>query len=367
MLKAMIVDDMEIARRELKRLKLWGEKSGFVISVEASNGGEALEKLEKEPVDLIITDIKMPKLDGIELLAEVMERKLCPCVVLLSDYSDFRYARKGLVLGAFDYMLKPVDESELSSVLQRVKSFIKKKRNEQKRIKELELKLEEKVEVYFPNAEVDRLLNAIKAGDRQAVEYAEHVTDIVWENLNHDLIRTESLINNVMLVMKKRLLESCRWLEKFMNDKGIGAINCSRAEKIDDIKGCFTSAVGEIIALMEKLRCKADDNGVVNPVCRFVLENIDNGISLQSAADSLFMNKSYLSESFKQKTGISFIEYLTIVKMERARQLLADERLRAYEVAELLGFRDIEYFSRLFKKYSGLSPTEYRQSIGSKV
>jgi len=358
----MIVDDMEIERRELKRLKLWIGNNDFSICEEAGNGYEALLKLEKNQMDLVITDIRMPKVDGIELLKKITEKELCPCVVLLSDHSEFKYARQGLVLGAFDYMVKPVDEKELDNVLQRVKEYLLDKRHKQQRIRNLEQRLEEKMEAFFPQSEVNQLMAFVKVCDKRAVEYAAHVADIVWKNVNHDLIKAESLMNSVMLEIGRRMLDYCSWLDKYTDVRYISSLDYSRARGIEDIKVLFATTVGGLVALLERLKYSSQENGIVTPVCNYVLENIDAGISLKIVADSLFMNKSYVSEAFKQKTGVSFIEYLTTVKMERAKRLVAGGRLKTYEVAELLGFKDIEYFSRLFKKYSGFSPTEYRQS-----
>jgi two-component system response regulator YesN len=363
MLKIMIVDDMDIARREIKRLKLWGEDTGFTITEEASNGYEALEKLEKSTIDLVITDIRMPKVDGIELLKKITEKKLCPCVVLLSDYSEFKYAKQGLVLGAFDYLVKPVVVEELGRVLQRVKDFLFDKIHVQQRIESLEQKLVEKVEVFFPRSEVNQLLAAMKSGDKRSVEYAGRIVDTVWENLNHDLIKTESLLNSIMLEIRINVMESCRWLNKFTVNEEMCAVDYSKAHEADSIKKLFVSAIYKVISMRERLEYSTQENGIVSQVCKFVLDNIDEEISLKIVSDSLFMNKSHVSEVFKQKTGISFIGYLTIVKMERAKKLMADGRLRTYEIAELLGFKDIEYFSKLFKKNSGFTPTEYRQNM----
>lgn len=361
MLHIMIVDDMDITRRELKRLKLWGDRTGFVISDEAANGYEALEKLKKNPVDMVITDIRMPKVDGIELLKKITEKKLCLCVVLLSDYSEFRYARQGLILGAFDYMVKPVAEDELDKLLQRAKEFISGKRLEQQRIKQLEQKLVEKVEAFFPQSEVNRLIDAIMTGDARAAEYAEHIVEIAFTNLDYDLIKAESLLNNILLVMAERVAESYKWLNKFISMDKIHSTGISGTDDPGLIKDRFVSTVGEMHKLLERLRYRTQENGVANQVCRFVLDNIDEDVSLKAVTDSLFMNRTYISEAFKQKMGISFTEYLTIVKMERAKKLIGDGRLKGYEVAELLGFKDIEYFSRLFKRYEGCTPTEYRK------
>jgi len=86
--KVLIVDDMEVFRRTLKRLKLWGDATGFVIISDSVDGQDALMKLEADSYDLIITDIRMPKMDGIELLRAVSEKKLCPVSVLLSDFAE---------------------------------------------------------------------------------------------------------------------------------------------------------------------------------------------------------------------------------------------------------------------------------------
>ena len=90
------------------------------------------------------------------------------------------------------------------------------------------------------------------------------------------------------------------------------------------------------------------------------LENIDNEINLSIIANNFFINKNYLSEVFKKKTNMSLLDYITKTKMERGKKLLAEGELRSYEIADKLGYKDAEYFSKLFKKYSGMSPKEYK-------
>src|SRR5690554_2801467 len=115
--KVLLVDDMEISRRQVKRLNLWDGETNFYIAAEAQNGQEALNILRQEEFDLLITDIKMPKIDGIELMKETAENSLCPCVVLLSDYEDFSYARLGIQYGAFDYLGKPPEYNSMLDLL----------------------------------------------------------------------------------------------------------------------------------------------------------------------------------------------------------------------------------------------------------
>lgn len=366
MLKIMIVDDMDIIRREIKRFKLWGEETGFIISAEANNGCEAIEKLVENPVDLVITDIRMPKLDGIELLKRITTEKLCTCVVLMSDHSEFNYARQGLVLGAFDYMVKPVEEEELRKLLQRVRDYIVERTMEKQRLQQLEQGLVEKIEIYFPRPEINQLVELMKAGDERTKEYAKHIVDIVYSNLNSDLIKSESVLNSIVYEIVNELQGDYGWLDKFIINTELDGVGFSDFIDIAFAKAAFVSKVNNISLLLNKLNYGTETNGMMHQVCNCVLENIDSGISLSSVCNMIFMNKNHVSETFKQKVGVTFTEYLTVVKMERAKKLIVDGRLKNYEMAEMLGFKDIEYFSKLFKKYIGCSPTEFKNNAGNK-
>jgi Response regulator containing CheY-like receiver domain and AraC-type DNA-binding domain len=84
------------------------------------------------------------------------------------------------------------------------------------------------------------------------------------------------------------------------------------------------------------------------------------GIAVKTIADNLFLNHSYLSTFFKEKTGSSLVEYITMVKMERAKVLFINSNLRNYEIADKLGYKDVEYFSKVFKKYTGETPSAFK-------
>lgn len=360
MLTVMIVDDMDYARLELRRLELWGEKTGFCIVEEAKNGMDALLKLDSKQVDLIVTDIKMPKIDGIELLKKIMEKNLCSCVVLLSDYSDFNYVRQGLVLGAFDYLKKPVNKAEFEKLLGRAKEYILSKKKEIERVKQLEEKLEEKVEVYFPKADVNQIIGIIEAGDLKAINVGTHIVHVIGVNSNYDIIKVESVLKSVILEITKHIFEKYIWLDKFLSISRIEKIDFSECDSIEAISKEFNQIIRKIVSTINMLNYNNSGSEIVNQVCNCVLENVDIQISLGLVADKLHMNKTYISEVFKQKTGIGFVEYLTIVKMERAKKLLIEDNLKIYEIGANLGYRDIEYFSRQFKKFTGHTPVEYR-------
>lgn len=123
MYKVLLVEDDTALRFIYSKMKTWSE-CGFEISAEATNGKQALEILESQSFDMIFTDIRMPFVDGIEMLRKLSEKGNTIPVVFASSYDEFEYARQGLILGAFDYLLKPVEQKKLAEVLNRAKERI---------------------------------------------------------------------------------------------------------------------------------------------------------------------------------------------------------------------------------------------------
>lgn len=117
MYKALIVDDEPIIMEGLKHVIQW-ESFGVEIAATVSDAYEALSFLQKQPVDIVITDIRMPEMDGLQLVQEIRDRKLGTKIIILSGYGDFAYVKKAAVLGIENYLLKPIDEQELSMTIQ---------------------------------------------------------------------------------------------------------------------------------------------------------------------------------------------------------------------------------------------------------
>ena len=123
MYRILLVEDDAALRYMYARMHAW-QTQGFCLAAEAANGKEALEKLAEECFDLIVTDIRMPFIDGLELLRALRQRENHTPVILISSYGEFEYAREGLVLGAFDYIVKPFQESALDAVLARAAAYL---------------------------------------------------------------------------------------------------------------------------------------------------------------------------------------------------------------------------------------------------
>jgi two-component system response regulator YesN len=117
MFRVLVVDDEMWLRKGLIASLSW-EQYGFIIAGEASNGIEALDLINQEPYHLVLVDIKMPQMDGLELMEKLNLRGVdIPLVIAVTGYDDFHYAQQCIKLGAFDYILKPVETDELLEVV----------------------------------------------------------------------------------------------------------------------------------------------------------------------------------------------------------------------------------------------------------
>ena len=113
MYKVVIIDDEPRIRRGIAHCMPW-DKMGFVLSGEASNGVEALDLIRSVRPDLVITDIRMPDMDGLDLISMVHKEGIPSLFIVISGYAEFEYAQRALRYGVSDYILKPIDEEQLS-------------------------------------------------------------------------------------------------------------------------------------------------------------------------------------------------------------------------------------------------------------
>jgi two-component system response regulator YesN len=358
MYRVMLVDDSEVSLKEIKRMPIWRETSDFRVSVEAGNGYEALLKLVEDPVDLVITDIRMPKVNGLELLKKITERRLAKVVVLLSEYQEFGYARQGITSGAFDYIAKPVNGLDLEKLLQRVTRYLAEKAVQDEYLRQLEAQLEEKALPFYPEFEIRLLAEYTVSGNSQAESLARGLVQTISGAL--DWMKTGFILQRAIAQIIAIIEQQHSWIVFFINLKLIRRLDYTSAKSVDRLEDALIGLVRELVLMVNKLNLGKGSNAIVKQVCGYVLNNVDTDITIKSLAEALFMHRSYLSEVFKQQTGWRLGQYITMVKLERAKKLIEDGQLLSYQIAGKLGYKDVEYFSRIFKKYTGVSPSQYK-------
>jgi two-component system response regulator YesN len=358
----MIVDDYEIFRQEIRSMNVWAETSGFIIVDEASDGRDALTKLRRRPTDLLLTDIRMPLINGLELLKIALDEKLCTCVVLMSQFGDFEYARQGLLNGAFEYLLKPLDPNDLLACLRRAADFINTRNLEIAKISHLDKILNESSDEYFPQEAFNRLLNLIDEGSVKALDAAAALVDTLYSEVDLDAFRSSHILNRLMNKLIAAVQAEYKWIGSFMNLQNLKLQAFPADARISNIKQAFIKSVDTLLATIRKYELGIDNSSMVRMVCRTILENIDTEISVNEISGRFFITRTYLSQIFKAKTGVKLVDYLTGVRIERAKVLIGSGN-SIDDILEKLGYKDFEYFKKLFKKVSGMTINEFRSLV----
>lgn len=358
MYRVLIVDDHEILRYDLKRMHIWGESSGFIIEAEAENGLEALKLLRQRPYDLVITDIRMPVMDGLELLKAIASEKLNTCVVLLSDYTEYSYAREGLLHGAFDYLGKPASPQSLVELLGRVRTYLDERKSERERLKQLQDLADE---AFSPAQDIEKVVALLYDGQDEAYAAFDSLIATVGTALNEDVGKAAIIIKNSIETIIKQFEQANEWINLYIDPTPYKQVTIPKDIDWQNFRSLLLLSFKKFMAFLKKFIIWRPGASTIKTACMEVLNHIEEDISVKGIAEKLYISKAYLSEIFKQSTGISLLEYITMVKVERAKFLLTTTALKNYEVAERLGFKDHEYFSKIFKKVTGITPIDYRR------
>lgn len=348
MYHVLVIDDKEAFRRKIQRLRYFREnKDRLSIEYTAQNGKEGLKILEEHPIDLVITDIRMPIMDGISLLREITARNLCPCTILLSEYAEFSYAREAIIHGAFDYVIKPITDESISVVLDRALSFLDTASQRQSTSRKL----------------IELIAQEICENRVQWRENCVRLCEEIHQEAPALDICQSLLIKQIAHIYERCLLKRPEMTPYiFPWSENLSSVEAESRETL------FEFCQKQLEYLHSQIH-QFDVESVstlVREICQYVLLHPEENITLQALASRFYVSKKHLSFLFKQETGMRFTEYATQVKIQRARILLISPEAKVYQVAEKLGYSDAEYFSKVFKRVTGDSPVAYmrRESKG---
>ena len=350
MYSVMLVDDFEFYRNEIRAVGGWGDVSGFSVVSEAEDGLAALEKLRKDPVDLLITDIRMPLLDGIELTKKVMEDELCGCVVLMSQFSDFEYARKGISSGAFEYMLKPVEIEELLKVLLRAARHIERKKTQMLRSDVVTNILSRSSQMFYSETELRKLAIQLGETNTDALLTAGNLIESTYVKTGFNMINTAYILNNAVGKLTELINHELPWLSKFMDLADLVKADYSTCADFSEMRTEFVGLAAKLLRVVGSFDLGDVKSGMIRKACRIILTDVDSEITLGRLSELLFISRTYLSSLFKDMTGVNIVKYIAFAKTERAKFLLTHTNLKTYEIGDILCFSDKEYFSKLLKR-----------------
>ena len=366
MVKVFLVEDEAIIRHGIRDNIDWASH-GFEFAGEAGDGEYAYPLILKAQPDILVTDIKMPFMDGLELSRLVKKTLPRTRIIVLSGYNEFEYAKEAIKIGISDYLLKPVSSAGLIDALKKAADEIREER-EKSRLLERYFVSYEKYTEFLDKTDysgVDRKLinDFLKLGSVEECSpfVEEYFAAIGEHNYKSLLLRqymTMDIFYCVQEFLKKLKAEPPEVSESVVDiklvPKVIESVEMTKAYLIEE----FTAA------LQARDRASNDRYGsVIRDAKEYIRANFSQSdLSLNRIAVHIGVSPSYFSSIFKQETGQSFVEYLTQVRMERACELLKCTSYRTSEIWEQVGYNDSHYFSAAFKKAMGQSPKEYKAS-----
>lgn len=530
--KVMIVDDEPIVREGIKNRIQWADH-GFECVGVSENGRDALEAVSLLRPDVVLTDIYMPFMDGLELSRHISKQYPLTKIIILTGYDDFEYAQQAVKIQVTDFILKPVTSAELREILDKLKAQMDEERGHRDHLNRLKQQLNESFpllkerflerlassalnewEINSKIAYFDIPLNGplfvAIATDMDEIRPEEQGTDnelyaFAIYNIIQEIMEKEAASavfryqgNKVITILSgseeeeiyshaQELAEQIRTTVKsylkFTVTVGVGtigthlqdirhscrasvaaleyrlligsdqvvsisdlekrgstplydgaetenalvsAIKTGTHEDVErsigrlirelghasiSIEQCYVRVLRTMLAVLQTLleigcsekelfgretrlltelysfRSLDEIEIWLKEMCRQAVKDVadtrrdisrkqmeeaaeyihrnfdDTALSVKTVCSRIFMSASYFSSLFKAHTGKTFVEYVTGVRMEKAKELLKHSSMKTYEIATKTGYQDAQYFSVLFKKYTGDTPTEYRNKM----
>ncbi|PKG22778.1 response regulator transcription factor [Niallia nealsonii] len=354
-MKIIIVDDEKWTRETIKHFGEWN-RLGINVIEEAANGEEGLKLIEKINPEIVITDMKMPGVDGMALLRIVAEKFPQIKLIIASGYNDFHYMRQAILSKANEYLLKPINREELNLALAKCTKEIEDSKKSSlnpfpflnRDISAFIIKYKKTLASYLSE------LNA--NGFKQAIESffdefgkMEGINSDAFIKMDHEFIR---------LLEKEILKNDCTVLEVLEKK---ASLLTESASSLKALMNKHQELGNEYIATMIDLKSRKNRLNLEE-----IKEYIDRNyaephISLEVLANKFYVSKEYLSKAFKNKYCCNITEYIVRMRMEEAKRLLEENKLQIKSIARMVGYEDISYFYRVFKKYFKISPGEMRK------
>lgn len=473
MIRILIVDDERWVAESIKESIDWSKNDYELVGL-ANDGVEALEIIKEMTPDIVITDIRMPRMSGLELINFTNSLKLDIKFIIVSVFAEFSYAQKALSYGAAGYCLKPINKYELNELLDNLKKVIitKKLKEETVIFDSLLSNSPENLEstkgifinkgIYCDEKHGIILCSSIgktciEINDFRYITLKLSIDKYVYviqydDRLNLKELLHSKLCDNITSIGISRVVYKIEDLSVCIEEANIAAlqyfitsgkdvyeyhkiekirlkeyiVNLNKAFLVKDkslikeiynqLDGIFKTApynikqafwvynsiINNIFMYVEEdkenylynfqqlverysnvsemlqflltltllqLNVKSEDehkkieNETMSNILEYVDKNFCSDISIQDLSQRFYVNPNYISQLFKKELGKSFTEYLTNLRVRYACELLSNSELSLQNVADKTGYNDYFYFSKVFKKIIGKTPSKYREDV----
>lgn len=345
-----------------------------VFTIHCVESGTALRKLLcTEPVALVISDIKMPGMTGIECLGFIREQQLACEVVLLSGYDDYPLLRQAISLKAADYMLKPVHIDSLVSLITRLlpqlgeRTFAPAPETEEApramtAAPYFDIAVDAPLDGDALCAALEDFVRAMQSQDEPAMERALHT----FFAGNDGSALDEAATKNALIRSTYQLMERIPAMIKIIADNKLTSYDAVSSIKnlptLSQLRDRLLDTFRHDMAqLREALRRQAGekDQHLIRRAKAYIAAHYMENISLEDVAGELYLQPNYFCTLFRRLNGEGFREYLRKERIAHAQALILEGRYRLYEVAERVGYQDTSHFNRAFKEVTGVTPSKW--------
>lgn len=413
MYNILIADDEPFIRDGIKNFIDWPSLDCQVVAT-VSNGLAALSYITEHPVDILITDIRMPGLTGLELLKEIQTQKFPVKSLILSGYSDFCYAQEALRLGVIDFILKDNPLEKIQKGIQTAIAEIEKEALHALEINTLQHKLESSQIELRDKFFLDLIYHSILDESEKEKKFLLYCQDqfpyyillaqavsnqTTSSNTSQEIPNFLNSISNfltlnfasytytvfavdgqrICLILKgedlalKDVEDKCHSIfhisDHILTNMSLKIGLSSLHHDFLHLSDAFNESYNALMSLKPREYFRAftpqfnkiaTSNTTIIKIIRYLETHYQKDIPLNTLADYVALNPSYLSRIFKKETGKSITEYLFLIRIEHAKKLLTQTNNKLSFIAETTGFNDTAYFSNMFKKATGYTPSEYR-------
>lgn len=342
----MIFDDLGGIAEEISGLKLWKSRKDFMLRSIVNVEEEAIKVLEKNIIDVLVIVLNKKDENKIKLMNDIHLKSHSNCIILFSSFKEYSIVRQGFLQGAFDFIVGPITEKKINDLLDRVNEFLID------RVMNLEF-----------NRECEILMLNITNEIEVLEKICRDIYKSVFNRLKGDTDSIVIALTKIVEDIYKQIYAEFPWVEKLTQKNRDYFHKEDYNMKTISMEYDFINIFLTLREIINKY--KPPTNKLISTTYFHVLNNIDKKISLELISKLVYVNKSYLSYIFKQETSKSFVDFLTEVKMDRAKILLMDKKNKIYQVSNQIGYSDSEYFSKVFKNKVGVSPSEYRRQCNS--
>ena len=361
MYKAFFVEDETAVRDMMIHSVNWAEY-GIEFCGTAENGESALPAILQSEPDILITDIKMPFMNGLELIRLVRQTFPDISAVILSGYSDFDYMQEAIHLGVTDYILKPITPVKLMKALTRAVQQIADRRDQARMDAivsgvEQQRSIKDDMSAMVENAagipvDRERIHGFLSTGSEADVKaFAAEMAAQCEASGMSDYFMYD-VVSTAADVARKMGMDP-RFLKRY-------SVTAERLGDGDGCEGLFSELFQEII----RMRDSASDTKtrLIKAARDYLDANyMHESLSLSEVASHIGITSNYLSALFSKETGETFSEYLNRIRIRAATRLLKNSGLTINEIACQTGYSDAVYFSKVFKRLMGMSPRAYKK------